>query len=210
LLLERQGKWAEAAKLYHRALTLDPKNAWARARLPLVRRLTALQPKLPAFLKGEFRPRDNEDRLALVALSKHKRLYGTAARLYADAFAADAKLADDRKAAHRYNAACYAALAGCGKGEDAGKLDAKEKARLRAQALGWLRADLALWSKQLTSGKAADRVAVRATMRHWQHDADLAGVRDKEGLAKLPEAERAAWAKLWAQVQALLAEAAAK
>jgi hypothetical protein len=89
-----------------------------------------------------------------------------------------------------------------GNGEDAAKLDEKEKARLRGQALAWLRADLVLWSKQLSSGKAADRVAVQAKMQHWQKDEDLAGVRGKEALAALPEAERQAWEKLWAEVAA--------
>ena len=47
---------------------------------------------------------------------------------------------------------------------------------------------------------------------HWQEDRDLAGVRDKDALAKLPAEERAAWEKLWADVAALLkkAEAPAK
>jgi hypothetical protein len=39
------------------------------------------------------------------------------ARRWADAPAADAGLADDRQAGHRYNAACTAALAASGAGE---------------------------------------------------------------------------------------------
>ena len=41
-------------------------------------------------------------------------------------------------------------------------------------------------------------------MRHWQQDADLAGVRGKEALAALPADERAEWEKLWAEVADLL------
>jgi hypothetical protein len=41
-------------------------------------------------------------------------------------------------------------------------------------------------------------------MQHWRQDADLDGVRGKEGLAKLPADERAEWEKLWAEVDALL------
>jgi hypothetical protein len=37
-------------------------------------------------------------------------------------------------------------------------------------------------------------------LRHWQQVPALANVRDKEALAKLPDAERAAWQKLWADV----------
>jgi hypothetical protein len=48
---------------------------------------------------------------------------------------------------------------------------------------------------------------VQETLRHWQQDSDLAGVRDKGALAKLPAAERDAWRKLWADVDALLKRA---
>ena len=39
-------------------------------------------------------------------------------------------------------------------------------------------------------------------MQHWQKDADLASVR-ADALAKLPEAERDGWRKLWADVDTL-------
>src|SRR5215472_4056243 len=50
---------------------------------------------------------------------------------------------DDLQTQDRYNAANAAALAGCGQGEDAAKLNDNERTRLRQQALTWLRADLA-------------------------------------------------------------------
>ena len=83
-----------------------------------------------------------------------KRRHVAAARLYADAFTADPKLADDLKAGHRYNAACSAALAAAGQGTDADKLDDQEHRRLRQQALAWLRADLEQWAKRLGSRQA--------------------------------------------------------
>ena len=55
--------------------------------------------------------------------------------------------------------------------------------------------------------KAAPR---RPELRHWQEDSDLAGVRDKDALAKLPSDEQDAWRKLWADVDALLKKAQAK
>jgi hypothetical protein len=75
---------------------------------------------------------------------------------------------------------------------------------LRQQALGWLRADLALWGKQVESGTPQQRATVQQSLQHWQNDTDLAGVRDQAALAKLPEAERAEWKKLWADVAKLL------
>jgi hypothetical protein len=47
-------------------------------------------------------------------------------------------------------------------------------------------------------------------MRHWLNDPDFAGVRGPDALAKLPEAERQEWQKLWADVQRLLDRAADK
>jgi hypothetical protein len=44
-------------------------------------------------------------------------------------------------------------------------------------------------------------------LTHWQQDPDLAGIRDKDALAKLPEGERADWLKLWADVEALSKQA---
>lgn len=41
-------------------------------------------------------------------------------------------------------------------------------------------------------------------MSHWQLTADLAAVRDKDALAKLPTAERAAFTKFWTDVAAVL------
>ncbi len=103
----------------------------------------------------------------------------------------------------RYNAACYAALAGCGHGKDADRLDEKERAGWRRQALDWLRADLSWWGKALDNSKAKISVRVDQTLRHWQTDAQLSGVRDKESLNKLPADERTAWQRLWQEVAAL-------
>ena len=120
------------------------------------------------------------------------------------ALAADQKLAE---AGHRYNAACAAALAGCGQGEDAGNLDEASRARWRQQALDWLRADLAREVKLADTDEAQARAAVQRTLRHWQQDPDLAGVRDEIALAQLPEPERQPWRKLWADVEVVLVKA---
>jgi hypothetical protein len=44
-------------------------------------------------------------------------------------------------------------------------------------------------------------------MQHWQHDPDFNGVRGPDALARLPEAEREDWRKLWDDVAATLAQA---
>ena len=119
------------------------------------------------------------------------------------------QLADDLGASHRYNAACAAALAGCGQGKDADKLDGKERGRLRRQALDWLRADLDGWRRLLDKKPDKVRPVIVEQMRHWLEDTDFAGVRGPEALAKLPEAERQPWQKLWDDVADTLARAQA-
>jgi hypothetical protein len=203
------GQFNEAIQEYRTALELDPKNTTARNNLRNAERLLELDRKLPAILEGKEKPADDAERLALarLCLEPFKGLYAAAYRLYAEAFAHDAKLADDVQQLHRYNAACAAARAGCGQGKDTDQLDDKERARLRKQALEWLRADLAWWANQADSAEPKPRETIQKQMRHWQADADLAGVRDKDALEKIPEAERGDWRKLWADVAAVLKKA---
>jgi Flp pilus assembly protein TadD len=193
----------EAMACYRRALECDPKFAEPRKNLLLVERLAAGRDKLPAFLKGNYTPATTEERVALFEWCRCKKLYRTAAGLGAAALAADPKLAADLNAGYRYNAACSASLAGAGQGEDAGKLDEKERARLRKQALDWLRADLDAWRERLDKEPNKAGPDVQRRMRQWQRNVDLASVRDAEAQARLPEAERQQWQKLWQEVQAL-------
>jgi serine/threonine-protein kinase len=183
-----------------------PSAQWVKE----VQRLAELDKRLPAFVQGRQKPGNTGDCLALAELCRIKRRYAGSARFFTDAFARQPKIATELSAGHRYNAACSAALAGSGWGEDAEQLNNKEKGRLRGQASGWLRADLSLWKQRLTGGKAPERQAAQQALRHWQTDPDLAGVRDKTELTKLPDAERQEWAKLWTEVAALSAKAGSK
>jgi tetratricopeptide (TPR) repeat protein len=206
-----KGNFAEAREASARCLELlpekDPLRAAISRQLQTCQRLGKLEKRLPRLLKGEDKPGSAQECLELAEVCQLKRMNAAAARFSADAFATDPTLADDLQAAHRYNAACFAALAASGKGEDAGKLDGKERARLRKQALDWLKADLALYAKRLKSGSRIGRRVVTQQMEHWQKDTDLTGIRDKEALAKLLAEERVAWETLWADVSALLKKA---
>jgi hypothetical protein len=109
-------------------------------------------------------------------------------------------VAEDTQAQNRYNAACAAARAGNGEGKDEPALDEAGKARWRTQAIDWLKADLAYWTKQVETGPPQARQFVAQTLQHWKIDPDLAGIRDAAALAKLPEAERNACQALWGEV----------
>ena len=63
------------------------------------------------------------------------------------------------------------------------------------------------WNRLLESGPLRARPDIVRTLGHWRQDADLAGIRDPEGLAKLPEPERREWQTLWAEVDSRLKKA---
>jgi tetratricopeptide (TPR) repeat protein len=207
--LLKVGAFAEASKATRRSLELlpplHPLRRMVSQQLQACEAALKLDEQLPAMLRGEVRPANSAEMLALAQLCQlHKQLHAAATRFYADAFAAEPKLAADLQQWHRYNAACSAALAAAGQGKDADKLDAKERLRLRRQALDWLRADLDAWSKRPATTAPKDREAIRKVLERWQQDTDLASVRDDKPLAALAADERDAWKKLWADLNALL------
>jgi tetratricopeptide (TPR) repeat protein len=168
-----------------------------------VERLAALESRLPALLKGRARPAGPEEQLCLAWLCQFRGDNAAAARWYGEAFAARPALGEDLATGDRYDGACAAALAGCGQGADARTLGEKERARLREQALAWLRADLAAWGKLLEKDPGKARAAVSRMLRHWLADPDFNGVRGRPALGRLPESERRAWQALWQEVKAV-------
>jgi tetratricopeptide (TPR) repeat protein len=203
-----QGRPSEALVSLGEAAKRLPAERARALRLPAERsqaeRLSRLEKRLPDLLAGKDRLGDELERLALSELCRRRHRFAAAARFFAEAFAASPKRADDLQAGHRYNAACAAALAAAGKGQGAAKLDDKERATLRRQALDWLKADLAAWTKLLDKGAPQARSLVQRRLRHWQKDPDLAGLRDPDALARLPQDQRQAWGRLWADVADLL------
>jgi tetratricopeptide (TPR) repeat protein len=202
--LLHRGRLAEARKASLRALDRLADNEARRPDLKKVLeqcdRLLALDAQLPAILRGDEPRGDAGERLAQAQLCRdHGRPYA-AARLYAAAFAARPALADDLGARHRYDAACSAVRAAADEDSAEGPLTDAERAGLRRQALDWLRADLALWTKQRASDKAA-----AAALKKWQTDAALAAVRDTAPLGRLPADEGKQWQRLWADVDAVVA-----
>jgi serine/threonine-protein kinase len=87
-----------------------------------------------------------------------------------------------------------------GQGPQKKPLGEPERAELRRQALARLRVGLDLKTKLFNDGKAVDW-----PIADWQTDPVLASVRDPAELAKLPDAERQQWQRLWADVAALVA-----
>jgi tetratricopeptide (TPR) repeat protein len=209
--LAELGQFAEALTEQRRGHELGRKTpGWSYPSAAWVKqceRLVELDQKLPALLSGEANPADTPERLALAKICQTdaKQLHAAAARWYTEAFAAEPRLAGAQPSRHRYNAACAAALAGCGQGKDAAGLDEKDRARLRLWSLDWLKRELQAWERALEQAPDKAGPAAGKQLQHWLHDADFSGVRGAEALARLPAAERQKWQQLWADVAATLA-----
>jgi serine/threonine-protein kinase len=203
-----QGRFAEARAALEQ-LRLPSKDTERRVRqrqLELCDSLLAIATDLPAIVAGKKRPEKASTQRALAEWClKHKRLTATAAYFYDAAFSEQPSLVDDLEAAERLDAACAAALAGCGVGEDLADVSGERRAALRKQALEWLTADYNAWAERHRLRKSGQRTVVAIAVRSWQQNKDLSGVRDEPALARLSADERRAWQALWARVASLAA-----
>ncbi|HEY7309958.1 MAG TPA: serine/threonine-protein kinase [Gemmataceae bacterium] len=162
-----------------------------------MKRLVDHDGKLSALFSGQRQPADNTERLGLAWMNqRYKYRYAAAVRLYSEAFADEPNLANDLTTHYRYNAACAAALAGGGKVKDADKLDTKERAGLRQQALDWLRADLKAYRQVMdkSTDKAGPEIA-----QLMEHSIRQGYFHSPVKLAVLLEAEVESqqWEQLW-------------
>ncbi len=226
LIMAEQGRIEDAIQHYQRAVQIDPRLFQAHCNLG---RLLTDQERLDEAIHHlqvavSIEPGDNlshrhlgralqqkglPDKALAHLFQSHylKKEYLAAARLCADTFTADPKLADDLDAGHRHRAARAAAVAGCGGGADSAGLDEAERARWRQQARDWLRLDLAAWTNRLETAQPTDRAEAHKVLAHWRDDPDLAGLRDPDPLAKLPPDERAECLAFWREVAALVGRA---
>jgi tetratricopeptide (TPR) repeat protein len=213
LTLQREGEFADALKALRKSRDLlppdDPNRRKMQQYVDRCNQLIDLDRKLAEIQKGAAKPEGAGEQVELAQVCVAKKLYGTAARFYKEAFADESRLAEDLRAGHRYEAARAAARAGGDQCKDDPPLDEEARARWRKQALDWLKADLALWGRQVQGGPPAARAAAGQKLAQWQGDLALTGLRG-DAIAKLPEAEREAWRQLWADVEELLMKAKPK
>jgi serine/threonine protein kinase/tetratricopeptide (TPR) repeat protein len=208
VVLREQGRFSEAVAAFRRSHELGAKqpgwNHRAADEVKRAERLAELDRRLPDVLGGNV-PSSAAETLEFARLCglPCKQQHAAAARLFAAAFSVEAKLAADLSASNRYQAACCAALAGCGQGQDSPPAQ-EPCAALRRQALEWLRADLERWSRQSDDADPRSRRAAQVALTRWRENPDLAGLREPAELRKRPQTEREAWRKLWTDVAALL------
>jgi serine/threonine-protein kinase len=202
------GRFDAAIEAARRAQELNPPNpALQEALLQVLaeaKELQQLSAQLDAIDLGKAEAKEPKEQIALAQLcQRFRQRYAAAAQFYKRAFEVELLLSGDLRNGLRYNAACAAALAGCGQGIDGPALDHKERALWRRQALDWLQANLKEDAEHLKEGGGV-RNKARRILEHWRRDPDLAGVRDPEQLARLSQTDRKAWENLWSEVDQLL------
>ncbi len=207
--LRKLGEFTQALIAFERGNELGsrrkdwryPSAQWVKE----CRRRIELDGRLAAVLRGDAQPADAAERDEYADLCYEKKHYVAAARFFTQGLTADPRTADDLEHSRRYRAACAAALAGCGRGDDAGQLDDNELVRWRKQALSWLRADLKAYGELLPASNPKERKQLQEWLRSWQSEPALAGLRDATTVAHLSAAEQESCRQLWAEVQSLLA-----
>jgi eukaryotic-like serine/threonine-protein kinase len=213
-VLTAKGDYVEALIEFRRGHELGshkpgwryPSAVWVRK----AERRIELEELLPGVLSDKAKPKDAAEAAELAQLSALKQLHGASARLWKEAFQEQVALAEDRSVVNRWNAACEAALAGCGQGKDMPPLDDDARARWRGQALDWLNAELAAETKLYNSGRPDYVQRVNDVLTRWKRSDVLSSVRDEAALAKLREEEALSWRAFWGDVDALLKRSAAK
>ncbi len=164
-------------------------------------RLPALERKWTSRDGARARPTDAVGAVEFGLVCRYQAHYLAAARSFRDGFARQPALTGWYQ--DRYNAACAAVLASAGRGDDAAGLTEQEREDWRKQALDWLRADLAVRKKALDADPPRALATVYPLLASWQSDMDLAAVRERPEVTRLPQAEQEAWQQFWSEAAAL-------
>jgi serine/threonine-protein kinase len=202
-VLERCLEHPAAAIPEHRTkLVKDIKTSLMQS-ITQCHRFLELELLLPTIIAGQQQLLNPDDELELAELCRRKQQYAVAMRLFARVFARNPESMKKSKKPYLYRAACAAVLASCGRDASEANLPEAERKIARGRAGVWLVTQLDQWKAHLESGDLMDRVRIRNMLARCQIENALAGVRDENELARLSEAERANWQKLWTVVQSL-------
>ncbi len=178
-------------RLRETAIGQNRVTEWIDRTIQLTQRLMAIESVLPKLFHG------GGINQAYLTICQNRHLHASAAKLWSIAFEVEPLLLEG---SYLDSAARSAALAGCGIGKDHPMPNEAERAKLRAQALKWFRAEFSATVKTQDKGSPESSKSLLAKIEEWQETPDFAGVRDPEALDKLPEAERASWRTLWVEI----------
>jgi serine/threonine-protein kinase len=197
--LHRKGRLDEALKQLTEAVRLAPGSSDAQMNLGNVLRDTGRLDEAIDHMDEAVRlnPKNGKAHHNLAAVLLEKGRLEEAIDRFQQSLKLDPKFAMAQTGLSvSLTAATRAALwAAAGHESEKTPVSEPERAGLRAKSLGWLRAYLELTAKMHDNGQE-----VFGLLTSLQTDPYLASVRDRDALAKLPDAEREQWQQLWANV----------
>jgi Tfp pilus assembly protein PilF len=212
-LLSNLGLYAESLTEMQRGHELGQKRpGWRYPSADWVKEAQArvtLETRLPDALAGKYQPGSGGEWSDLARACRARKLHSAAVQCYLRAFEQTPTLLIDPQRGNRVLALRSAALASCGQGEQA-PTNPVERARLRRQALAWLRQEASRWESALQKATPEQQILVRRALEQLVRESDLAALRDDEALARLPASERAEWSKAWSEIEALSKRAGTK
>ena len=211
MILLRKGQEAEARQLFATAVAIHdwrPQKSITHEEwiYQVLRREAESKflPELDAFRAGSRQPRDVDESLSLLGAYQSENRTVGAGRLYAVILAEPPQRLSGFRFDLRSHAARSAALAGNGRGADAGELTPGERAEWRARARRWMRDDLALCSKALETESGPAIGIIKTRLQNWRTDSEFDGIRNAENLKSLTSEEQRDCRELWQEVEAML------
>lgn len=206
------GRMADALASYRQGHELRPvdSKSWPYPSdrwITEAERLVRLDELLPAVQDGTAVPASPDEWAEFANLCFMKGLPDLSLQYFSRAFSSKPQLESDARLGHRYRAACMAALVSA-PAEETSSRSTEDQRSLRDRAGEWLRAELKARRQQSVNASPAQALAVERVLQQWLEQPALAGLRDAERLARLPEPEQRAWKTFWSDVRALLKEAA--
>ena len=205
-----RGELREAATLIRNSnRPPDETDVGTIAQIQDIDRLLKLEGKLDAILRGQELIAAPEKKLDVAEMFRFTHRFAAAAKFYREAFHEKPALAEDLWTERRIHAAIAAAAAGthANSAKDDTGLDDGERARWRAQALVWIRAERAACSALIAQWLPETCARARRTLEILIHHRDLAPLREESQLEHLSEPERKAWRETWSELNALLPKA---
>jgi serine/threonine-protein kinase len=195
------GPLSESIAALERSRGLDPtwRSSAATAAISLAEEHRRIEERLPALLSGREAPRDADDAARIAERAHLRGHFAFAAALYEGVLP---QVPPDAASNLLYGGACAAARAATAAEADVAAPSDAERGNLRRKAAAWLRRALS----RIEEKPRDQRWEVVRELRRWQRDPDLAGLRGRDALARLPAEERAPLEALWGDVERIAAD----
>jgi serine/threonine-protein kinase len=155
----------------------------------------------PPVLNASRQPRDNDERIAMLATCQFQKLNSRCVELFADAQAAEPGLITTRNMNPGFVAASAScALALCQGSSAQPDLPEADRARFRSMACGWLTDDITMQMHKPRPKNSDSRAWLKRELTAWKRDAGLAPLRDPAILRTLTAQQRDEVAGVWKAV----------